>query len=129
MSRYKKQDDELEMTKEEIYKSFKEAKSKTQQIAILADLNMTSKRHIKEIIDECEHENGTHEATEGVKTAAEPTRQTSVPLSVFKACVVYSDRLKEDIIELNQNIKELNEQLKAKKSELEELSSYIGEDS
>lgn len=92
------------MTDSEIYRDYRQARHKSRQIGILADLNGCSKEEIEAIITKCEKQN---KVTVPVET---PLPETPPPEQAETGYVL--SRLYEELDRLNAEIRQREEQYK-----------------
>lgn len=93
----------MDMSIEDICRSYREAKNKREQIKILADLNCTSKEEILKVLVDCGEE---------VPTPAKrkkPTEKPNIPDAVYTAITERMDVLNAVIAETEREYKELAE--------------------
>lgn len=123
----------MEMTNEEIIKSYKEAKNKQKQIKILADLNGCRPMEIKKIVG-VEEPKKEEKKIEAVEEMEAKTVEGIPGLMILPASVMEDYEPKalprveppESIIRLaTKRLEELEETIKAAELEYKEIASFL----
>jgi hypothetical protein len=118
----------MQMTNEEIYRDYRQAKDPKKQIGILAELNQCDRRTIKKIIDEYEPDSELEKLQERIKRGRPPKKETveervpeskeKLPQSVVNALLQRSDELASIMANLQMEIE-------AKKAEQAEINAFL----
>lgn len=107
----------MQMTPNEIVKSYKEAKEKKKQIQILSELNCCSTADIKQIL----RDNGVEFPGPNPKKATERTEKATkikVPAAVRTAVI-------EQLKDINEKIKSLEENIETLRNTAEVLKTWL----
>lgn len=101
--------DAVYMTEAEIYRDYRQAKHKSRQISILADLNGCSKEEIEAVIAKYEKQNEVAAPAEAPPPEV-PLPEVPLPEQAETGYVL--SRLYEELDQLNAEIRRLEEQYK-----------------
>ena len=115
----------MQMTENEIVKSYKQATKKVQQIGILADLNLCSKKEIRAILEShgCEVPHYSNRYTKPKETTKQTKKKPEQPALDFQTPVVVL--VQKRLAEIDFEMKPLETRLEALSIEYNALKNWL----